>query len=186
MALTPARRVPGVLAVATLSLATALTAGARSTPPAYAVVLKSGEVVQATTRPLIALGKVSFLDGASRTRTLTVDAVDLAATRARLDGVRASHSRTWTADQLAKMQGGIQIVGESEPADGEAKPSSGSSDGNEENDLSTAAGIRLEIAKLEEQIKPLDPTDRRRTVLMMRQQELRQELQRIASPNARS
>lgn len=179
-----ARRLAGVpVALLALSLATALPAA--SLPPsgaaAFAVVLADGSVVPASTRPLIAMGKVSFLDDHNRSRTLPVQSVDVDATRAR-SGSTASRARTWDQRAIRTVRGRIQIVGESDGVDGAAPAGDETPSAAEMADMTQAERIRSEIDRLGAQILPLEPKDRQRTILMLRQLELQQELSRLLRP----
>ena len=182
MSQTPrARRMSGApVALFALTLV-AFPAAAQPFAP-YEVVLKDGTSVAAATRPLIAMGKVSFLDGDSRAVALSAQRVDLEATRAK-SGSPASRSRTWTDRSLATVKGNIQVIGESEApreaADGSASPEQAAVN---VADMTEAERVRSEIELLGEKIQPLAPKDRQRTLLMLRQMELRQELTRILRP----
>jgi hypothetical protein len=184
-----ARRLAGVpVALIALSLAIAVPAASPSPSDAsaYAVVLADGSIVPASTRPLIAMGKVSFLDGNNRSRTLPVQRVDVEATRAR-SGSSAPRGRTWDERAISAVRGRIQVVGESEGVDDALPGEDQAPSGVELADMTQAERIRSEIDRLGAQILPLAPKDRQRTVLMLRQLELQQELSRILhSPSVES
>ena len=178
-----ARRPVGAsAALIALALATALPAASRPTPDtaAYEVVLADGSIVPASTRPLIAMGKVSFLDGANRSCTLPVQRVDLDATRARI-GASAPRGRMWDERAIRSVRGRIQIVGESEIVE-ETSAGAEAPSAVELADMTQAERIRGEIDRLDDVIRPLAAKDRQRTVLMLRQLELQDELSRILHP----
>lgn len=177
-----ARRMSGA-PVALFALTLVAFPAAAQPPAPYAVVLKDGSSIAAATRPLIAMGKVSFLDGDSRAVALPVQRVDVDATRARI-GAPVSRSRTWTDRSIAKVKGNIQVVGESEAptvsaADG---PSAAEQSAVNIADMTQAERVRAEIDSLGVKMQPLAPKDRQRTLLMLRQLELQQELTRILRP----
>ena len=177
-----ARRISGApVALIALTLV-AFPAAAQPYSP-YEVVLTDGTSVAAATRPLIAMGKVSFLDAGNRAVTLSAQSVDIEATRSKL-GAPASRSQTWTDRSLAKVKGNVQIVGESE---GTPEPEEGATEGAASTEadpafMTEAERIRSEIQTLSAKIQPLGPKDRQRTLLTLRQLELQQELARILRP----
>jgi hypothetical protein len=172
-----------------LALTITLASSAVCHAAGFEVVMKSGAIVAATTRPLIAMGKVSFLDGESRSRTLAVQAIDLEATRARL-GSPEPTSRRWDGRSLQSAGGNIQVVGPvaatSADEDGDATTRSTDDNGVSLEDMSQVDRLRTEIAQIDKQIKPMNPSDRQRTVLMVRQLELQTELARVLHPDVKS
>jgi hypothetical protein len=173
---------PVVVAAALLAPSAAL-AGSR-----YQVVLLDGSVIEARNRPAIALGKVSFVDADSHARTLSVAQVNLAATRACCPETRSS-GRVWDQTSIAKVEGRVQIVGESSATQGpeaeaaaEAYAQGQRTEASENTDvanLSHTDRLRFEIARLDHEMAPLTATDHQRTVFITRQRELQQELQRL-------
>ena len=152
--------------------------------PSYEVVLASGARVTASSRPLVAMGKVSFLDEARRPVSLPSTAVDVEATRARLGGTQAS-GKVWDEKSLAKLDASrIQFYGD-QPADG-ATPSEAAATTAKDEDSSPAERLRAQIDGLSEKIRTLPTSDRQRSIMVIRQLELQQELTRIlTTPPAR-
>ena len=150
-----ARRFSGA-PVALLALTLVAFPAAAQPDSNYEVVLKDGTSVTATTRPLIAMGKVSFLGADNRSMTLPVQSVNVDATRERL-GSSSPRSHTWTDRSLAKVKGSIQVVGESEaPVAAEGGASSGDvkpASETELGDMTQAERIRYEISALNEKMK---------------------------------
>ena len=182
MSQTPrARRMSGA-PVALFALSLVAISAAAQPPSPYEVVLKDGSIIAAATRPLIAMGKVSFLDGDSRAVAMSVQRVDVEATRARI-GSPTSRSRTWTDRSLATVKGNIQVVGESEaPAAATDNASDSQQTATTNDGMTEAARVRVEIDSISAKMQPLGPKDRQRTLLMLRQLELQQELTRILRP----
>ena len=143
----------------------------------FGVVLADGTEVQAHTRPLIALGKVSFLDASDRQATLPLRAIDLAATRARLGATRLASARTWDQRSLATMHGGVQFLGQTDTGSAAAASP-------EDGGLTTAETVRNDIQAIEEKIAPLGAQDHQRTILMIHQRELREQLARLLAPRS--
>lgn len=179
-----ARRFSGA-PVALLALTLVAFPAAAQPYATYEVVLSDGSSVAAATRPLIAMGKVSFLDASNRAVTLSAQVVDIEATRSKL-GAPASHSQTWTDRSLARVKGNVQIVGESEGLPNPPESvSEGAAAAEAESDsafMTEAERLRNEIQLLSAKIQPLGPKDRQRTLLTLRQLELQQELSRILRP----
>jgi hypothetical protein len=162
-----------------LPLAALLLAGSVRAASSYDVVLRDGRVVAARTRPAIAMGKVSFVDATSHVRTLSVATVNVAATRERCAATPSS-GRVWDQRSLATMQGRVQFAADTD-APVEAAPEQAASTPGEVDlsSLSDAERLRLEISQLDQRMQPLSATDHQRTVLVTRQRELQEELQRI-------
>ena len=165
------------LACASLA-AIAPTARAASERHAWSVVLADGTEIQAHTRPLIALGKVSFLDASDRQATLPVRAIDLAATRNRLGANPLSSTRTWNQRSLAGVHGGVQFLGQ---LDASSPGKTAEAIPVEDGGLTTAETVRNQIESIDEKLGPLGPQDHQRTILMMQQRELREQLDRLLS-----
>jgi len=174
----PVSRAGGLLPLLVLVLSAA-PASAESFP----VVLADGHVVQASSRPFIAMGKVSFLDMQGRPQTLSSSRVNLAATREHA-GQAATRSRVWTGATMAKLPGGVQYVGEeseaSIDASVEGEATSADTGGSSEIDQ-----LRSRIAQVDAQVQKLSTHDRQRTLLIFQQLELQEELARLlAVPRA--
>ena len=158
-----------LMAVAAAAFIPSVLAG----PGPFGVVLANGRTIVAVSRPLIAMGQVSFLDGDRRSRTLGLHEVDVAATQARNGAFTVGTAHPWTARALAHLdRHGVQFVGAAP-----SQASEGSTDG-----MTDAEKIRSEIDRMNKLMQPLSGTDHQRTVYIMRRQELQEELERVLSP----
>jgi len=151
----------------------------------YEVVLASGARVVASSRPLVAMGKVSFLDESRRPVTLPSTAVNVEATRARLGGTQSA-GKVWDEKAVRKLDssrvqyyGGEQAAPAQEP---EAAAALGA-DGPDEL-LSPAERLRGQIDGLNAKIRVLPTSDRSRSMMVIRQLELQQELTRLLTTPA--
>jgi hypothetical protein len=165
-----------------LPLAGVLASAAASAAPAYAVILASGVRLAATSRPLLAMGKVSFLDESRRPVTLPTSDVDVEATRAAL-GSTSSPTQVWDAKSLTKVAHGVQFYGEKvetviAPDGTEVVPESANV---KPEDQTQAEHLRTEIEDLNSKIRVLPTSDRTRSMLVIHQLELQEELSRVLS-----
>lgn len=158
------------LVVGILGAALATTVAAA---PGYQVVLASGARVSASSRPVIAMGKVSFLDENRRPTTIPAAMVDVPATRAARPAERST-PRVWNATTVSQLRGvRVQYYGEA------AAPSDDSS-------ATPAERLRSQIEGIEGRIKSLPTSDRQRSMLVTQQRELQEELARVlTSPTSR-
>lgn len=98
----PSRLTPALLAL-TLVVSFAATASA-----GHRVVLQDGRVLDASTRPVIALGRVNFHDASGRSVSLPASKVNVAATRDSVDRELVG-SRVYTASDLAALRGSVRL-----------------------------------------------------------------------------
>jgi len=142
----------------------------------FPVVLANGTVMEASSRPFIGMGQVSFLDLQGRPQALASARVDVAATR-QATRVGGAQSRVWTGDRMSALRGGVQFVGEAsgdEPAE--------STDATAPVEIgSDVDRLRDRISQIDVQIRALPTKDRQRTLLIVQQLELQEELMRRMS-----
>ena len=170
-----------------LPAACAALCTAASAAPAYEIVLASGGRMTASSRPLMAMGKVSFLDESRRPVSLSSTQVDVEATRARLGGTQAS-GKVWDEKALSKLDASrVQYYGEGGPDVAVTEPEQpGSAAKADGENASASERLRAQIEGLSQQIRTLPTTDRTRSMMVIRQLELQEELTRIQStPPAR-
>ena len=136
---------------------TALIATLFAAAPAQAgheVVMQDGRRIAASTRPIIALGRVNFHDAQGRAISLSATAVNLPATRQALRReLGPMSSGVWTAERLAANKVRVQVLGGSSAnADG-ADADDAESMGELEEDASPSwFQERKSRIKFEEQI----------------------------------
>lgn len=159
------------LVVGILGAALATTVAAA---PGYQVVLTSGARVSASSRPVIAMGKVSFLDENRRPTTLPAAMVDVPATRAARPAERST-PRVWNAATVSQLKGArVQFYGEAPAAS------------DDDASATPAERLRSRIEGIEGRIKSLPTSDRQRSMLVTQQRELQEELARVlTSPTSR-
>lgn len=169
------RRILGIVTGAAL----ALLATPSLANPTYEVVLVSGARVTATSRPLVALGKVSFLDVNRRPVTLSSSDVDVEATRALMPGTSGS-GKVWTEKSLSRRdRGGIQFYGDAPEPEVSADRTDIAASAPGGADLAPVERLRARIDTLGEKIRTLPTSDRGRSIMVIQQLELQQELSRL-------
>lgn len=121
----------------TFLAAAALAAALATAAPAWAgwqVVLADGRSVAASTRPVIALGRVNFHDANGRAVSLVATEVDVEATRRAVqEEVGVAPPRLWTAERLAASTARLQVLGSGESSEegSSAGPQAEEADGDE-------------------------------------------------------
>lgn len=155
----------------------ALAAVPASAQP-FQVFLTSGASIVATSRPLVALGKVSFLDENRRSVTLPVNVVNVDATK-QAAGRVTSTGRVWDDKALTKLKGAkVQFYGDDPGTPATAAEET--ADAAQPDDGKTPAErLRGEIDALNAKIGTLPTSDRQRSMLVIRQLELQEELSRM-------
>lgn len=91
----------------------------------HEVVLQDGSRITARTRPVIALGRVNFHDGAGRSRSLSAAVVDLPETRQALLRNGSPTRTVWTSADLEHARGHVRLESariSGSPADGPPEP----------------------------------------------------------------
>jgi hypothetical protein len=172
-----------------LPAACAALVAAPASAAGYEVVLVGGARVVATSRPLVAMGKVSFLDEGRRPVSLPSTVVDVEATRARLGSAQPA-GKVWDEKALRRDASRIQFYGEGGAVAAEPETDSGAdvaptSDlARNAGDMSPAERLRAEIDGLNGKIRVLPTSDRTRSMLVIRQLELQQELTRVLTTPA--
>ncbi len=149
----------------------------------YSVILATGNRIAATSRPVLAMGLVSFLDESHRPTTLPVAAIDVEATRrAAGEPPRARPS----ARAAARTGTGVgpQFYDDTLP-----DPDTLDEDGNllyprdrtvpDVEPVTKADRLRAEIQGITEKVKDLPTSNRERSMLVIRQLELQEELSRM-------
>ena len=152
----------------------------------YEVVLASGARVVASSRPLVAMGKVSFLDESRRPVTLPSTAVNVEATRARLGGTQSA-GKVWDEKALRKLDSSrVQFYGGEQAAPAREPETSAAALGDDgpAELRSPAERLRGQIDGLSEKIRVLPTSDRSRSMMVIRQLELQQELTRLLTTPA--
>lgn len=163
--------------LASLAVMVGLAAPAGAAP--YEVVLASGERVAASSRPLMALGKVSFLDESRRPVTLSTAAVNVEATRANLSDIPKA-GKVWDEKALAKLDSQkVQFYGDDMGSPAEATEARRGEPTPLDSDKSPMERLRSRIDTLGEKIRVLPTTDRDRSLMVIQQLELQQELSRL-------
>ena len=159
----------------------ALAATSQAAP--FAIIMTNGRTVEASSRPFIAMGTVSFLDAQGKPTRLDSKQVDVAATRARSKGPDVS-GRVWTGDSMKSLGNGVQFVD---------TPGAGESDAQEDNSSSPETEgtevdkLRARIASIDAEARKLPPTDRQRSLLVFQRMELQEDLARmLGSKGARN
>ena len=137
--------------LATATLVTVLLAAAPARA-GHRVVLSDGRSVEASTRPVIALGRVNFHDASGRAVSLRADQVDVEATRRALQSeIGVAPPKLWTAERLAHTTARLQVLGSEERA---PEPSAAREDDGERSDARATVEqqrdvIERRIAKLQ-------------------------------------
>lgn len=143
----------------------------------YQVVLADGRVVPARTRPTLAFGSVSFLDGRGALATLPASAVDLDATRQRLPP--PSTRRVWDSKALQAIDpraARLNVAG-GEGSDSESAVAPLAVDPMAHlTPEEKVVRMQAEIERLDGQVAALPATDRQVMLLRARQREIRDEM----------
>jgi hypothetical protein len=161
-----------------------LTAAACAAEPAsagYEVVLRDGRLVSASSRPVIALGRVSFHDAEGHGVSLAAREVDLPATRRLLhrEGDEGER-RVWTRADLAASTGHVQVVGGRLPDGGGEPTAPGTGVASvAELEARQADLLRERLDELESQRRLLSTSDPEAQLLEKRRLVLQSELLRL-------
>ena len=167
-------------ALVSLVVAACLAAPAEA-QPRYPVFLANGAQIIATSRPIIAMGLVSFLDESHRAATIPVAKVDVKATRQ----AAGAPPRPKAPANVPAHAGGVgpQYYDDALPdpaaltEDGKASPLAKPAPAGEV--MTTADRLRAQIDGIGAKVKDLPTSNRERSMLVIQQLELQEELSRI-------
>lgn len=164
-------------AVLTSLAVAALLAPLPAAAAGHAVVLDDGTRLAARTKPVMAMGEVSFVAADGALTNIDLHRVDVAATRAANGGSKAATSRrVWTARELEQAAGRVQVVGTVESPQPEAPPS----------DSEQLAMVRARIQQLEDALDGLSADDPEAKTILRMQHQLQGEVQRLLRDANRS
>ena len=156
-----------------------------ATPAPYAVVLADGRQLLARSRPLIAMGIVSFLASDGSAVSLSATQVDLTATRARLAQASPQHSVLFDDKAIERTTGRVQVVDPSlaAPPPQNAEAEDRRADEGEKPEAIPVGDqvglLRARIEQIDRDLLKIPATDRQATLLASQQRDLQAELSRL-------